>query len=89
MWYDGSWILYGLEGDEEELGRVQVKGCGGGWRGKISRLVMLREWVVIRKQNGRRCSLETINCRPQTASDWPYSILATSEQRPLIHSSNP
>ncbi len=57
--------------------------------GNISRAVMLREGVVIRKENSRRFFFETIDYRPQTAFDWPHSMLAISRQRILIHSSDP
>ena len=73
MEYDGSWSLYVLEGDQEELDRSYTA----------------RKWVVIRKEISHRCFFETIDYRPQTAFDWPHSMLATSRQRILIHSSNP
>ena len=35
MRYDSSWILCGLERDEEELGRAYVKGCGMDGEGRF------------------------------------------------------
>ena len=62
------------------MDRASVKRIG--WIARVDfKLVVLEEWVVVRKENGRRFFFETIDYRPQTEFDWPHSMLATSRQR--------